>query len=84
MKTTDADAYHYDGTLEYDAHIVYGLAETVATFAALRDLRPTTRPFILSRSTFIGNGRYGGAPFPLPPRSPGDRVSPGRHRCGRT
>ena len=60
VKTTDADAYHYNGVLEYDAHNLYGIAETISTYKAVTELRPTLRPFILSRSTFVGNGRYGG------------------------
>lgn len=49
---------HYDGTREYDAHSLYGMAEAVATKVALTAVRGK-RPFLLSRSTFVGAGAYG-------------------------
>jgi alpha-glucosidase (family GH31 glycosyl hydrolase) len=47
--TIPVSALHYDGTLEYDAHSIYGLSEAVATHAALLELQPGKRPFILTR-----------------------------------
>ena len=44
----------------YDLHNVYGLTEAVATDFALRDIRGGRRPFIISRSTAPGQGRFGG------------------------
>jgi alpha-D-xyloside xylohydrolase len=49
---------HYDGTAEYDAHSLYGMAEAAATKVALTEVRKK-RPFVLSRSTFVGAGAYG-------------------------
>ena len=55
--TAAMTAQHYDGTTEYDAHSLYGMAEAVATKAALTAVRKK-RPFLLSRSTFVGAGAY--------------------------
>ncbi|QQP39307.1 Sucraseisomaltase_ intestinallike [Caligus rogercresseyi] len=41
----------------YDLHSLYGLSEARATIRALR-LATKTRGFVLSRSTYLGSGRY--------------------------
>ncbi|XP_051144769.1 alpha-xylosidase 1-like [Andrographis paniculata] len=56
-KTIATSAYHYNGVLEYDAHSIYGFSQSVATHKALQRIEGK-RPFILSRSTFVGSGRY--------------------------
>ena len=43
----------------YDVHNLYGLSESVITQKAVR-LATGKRSFVLSRSTFIGSGRYSG------------------------
>jgi alpha-D-xyloside xylohydrolase len=47
-KTVAVTAYHYDGTLEYNAHNLYSIYETMATTSALQKLR-NKRQFILTR-----------------------------------
>lgn len=56
-KTIATSALHYNGIREYDAHSLYGFTETIATHKALQGLQGK-RPFILSRSTFVGSGHY--------------------------
>ncbi|XP_037349477.1 lysosomal alpha-glucosidase isoform X2 [Talpa occidentalis] len=43
----------------YNLHNLYGLTEAFASHRALVKARGT-RPFVISRSTFAGHGRYGG------------------------
>ncbi|KAG8507496.1 Lysosomal alpha-glucosidase [Galemys pyrenaicus] len=43
----------------YDLHNLYGLTEAAASHRALVKARGT-RPFVISRSSFAGHGRYGG------------------------
>ncbi|RZF43849.1 hypothetical protein LSTR_LSTR013314 [Laodelphax striatellus] len=43
----------------YDLHNLYGMTEAVATNFALAELREK-RPFVISRSSFIGQGKYSG------------------------
>ena len=47
-KTVAMTVRHYDGTMEYNAHNLYGLSESVATNEALSATR-NKRPFILAR-----------------------------------
>ncbi|KAG4398079.1 hypothetical protein GLYMA_10G274700v4 [Glycine max] len=57
FKTIATSAVHYDGVLEYDAHSIYGFSQAIATHKALQGLKGK-RPFILSRSTYVGSGKY--------------------------
>ncbi|XP_047314192.1 alpha-xylosidase 1-like [Impatiens glandulifera] len=56
-KTIATSATHYNGVLEYDAHSIYGFSQSVATHKGLLAIEGK-RPFILSRSTFVGSGHY--------------------------
>ncbi|KAG6579196.1 Alpha-xylosidase 1, partial [Cucurbita argyrosperma subsp. sororia] len=57
FKTIATSAVHYNGVLEYNAHSIYGFSQSIATHKALLALEGK-RPFILSRSTFVGSGKY--------------------------
>lgn len=57
FKTIPTSAVHYNGVPEYDAHSLYGFSHAVATHKALLG-KTGKRPFILSRSTFVGAGKY--------------------------
>lgn len=51
-------ATHLDGSLQYNTHNIYGLAECQATTNAVREITGGKRPFVLSRSSFTGVGAY--------------------------
>ncbi len=53
VHTLSMAAQRRNGELEYNTHQLYGLTEVIATHAALRALMPG-RPFVLTRSSFLG------------------------------
>ncbi|KAF9181666.1 hypothetical protein BGZ51_005263 [Haplosporangium sp. Z 767] len=55
-KTLAENAVHKNGLRLTDTHNLYGHMESAATHHALLQLDPTTRPFILTRSSFPGTG----------------------------
>ncbi|XP_031835185.1 lysosomal alpha-glucosidase isoform X2 [Nomia melanderi] len=57
-KTLCMNAKHYLGT-HYDLHNTYGTSHAIATNYALVNIRKK-RPFIISRSTWVGHGYYAG------------------------
>ena len=59
FKTIPMDSVYHGNILEYNAHNLYGLAETISTHKAFLSVQ-NKRPFFLSRSTFPGSGQYTG------------------------
>lgn len=57
-KTIAMSGLHAGNVLEYNAHNLYGMMESMMTRAALLSIRPDERPFVLSRSTTMGSGKY--------------------------
>ena len=43
----------------FDVHNLYGFTESIPTFEAARKIT-NTRGFVITRSTFVGSGKYGG------------------------
>ncbi|KAG8862460.1 hypothetical protein FRB96_001531 [Tulasnella sp. 330] len=54
------NATHAGGIVELDAHNLFGTMEEHATYEALLRIYPGKRPFIISRSTFAGAGKWTG------------------------
>lgn len=57
-KTLCMDAKHHLGS-HYDLHNTYGIGHAMATNYALTNIRKK-RPFVISRSTWVGQGFYSG------------------------
>ncbi|KAH9900330.1 glycosyl hydrolases family 31-domain-containing protein [Epithele typhae] len=58
--TVSPNATHQNGLVEFDVHNLWGMMEEKATHLALLSLRPTLRPFLISRSTFPSSGHWTG------------------------
>ena len=57
FKTIASSAEHFNGILEYNAHSLFGFSQAIATQRALQNLQGK-RPFVLTRSTFVGSGAF--------------------------
>ena len=65
-KTMPLDTVHrFDGdgftpriATHAEAHNIYGMENSRATYEGLLKLRPNTRPFVMTRATFAGGQRY--------------------------
>ncbi|KAI0641236.1 glycosyl hydrolases family 31-domain-containing protein, partial [Trametes meyenii] len=58
--TVSTNATHANGAAELDVHNLWGLMEEKTTHLSLLALRPTKRPFLISRSTFASAGKWTG------------------------
>jgi alpha-glucosidase (family GH31 glycosyl hydrolase) len=56
-KSISIDALHHDGTYEFEAHSLYGFYMTKASSQYFTQVEK--RPFIISRSTYAGVGKFG-------------------------
>lgn len=53
-------ALHAGDVTEYDFHNLWGYQHSIATYKALEKIQPGKRPFVISRSTFAGSGKWAG------------------------
>lgn len=63
-KTVDLQVLHNDNglmTTHEKNHNTYGMQMTQATYEGVRKLRPTERPFVLTRASYAGGQRYSAA-----------------------
>jgi len=59
-QTIAMNATHHGGRTELDMHNLFGHLLARTANLAVRELHPGKRPFLISRSTFAGSGRWTG------------------------
>ena len=53
MHNYENKAYYH-----YDVHNLYGHSQAIATHNAFKKLKVGKRPFVLTRSNYVGTGKY--------------------------
>jgi maltase-glucoamylase len=49
-----------DEYLHFDVHNLYAHMQLIPTYEAAKQIKNNARGFVLTRSTFLGSGKYGG------------------------
>ncbi len=57
-RTFPKNLVHIDGRRHGDVHNIYGLMMARGTYEGLRKLRPNDRPFVLTRSSYLGGQNF--------------------------
>jgi alpha-glucosidase len=56
--TLATDIENYDGTFHYDTHNFWGSMMSIASRESMLKRRPERRPFVITRSSFVGLGAH--------------------------